>query len=212
MVWVKSEYADELAVLVTWLSMVLPWSVAYHTNGPLGSHLAFVRISVFELQLRFPSDITFDGVPLDVARALDVVYSGFQIGGNFYGTFPPLAALFYDGGPTENARALLLGNAFWTLAAVLLVVAFGLSIAMYSRESATRARLPLSYHRIAGWLLIAASVCLAVATAWFYVARSTVGVPIPVGLVVVLALGVSLVRAETVDEVEESPGDAAEPN
>jgi hypothetical protein len=89
MVWVKSEYADELAVVVTWLSMVLPWSVAYTAGGPLGSHLAFVRISLFELQLRFPSEITFDGVPLDVAAALDVVYSGFQIAGNFYGTFPP---------------------------------------------------------------------------------------------------------------------------
>lgn len=211
MVWVKSEYADELAVIVTWLSMVLPWSVAYNSKGPLGSHLAFVRVSIFELQLRFPSNITFNGVPLDVARALDVVYNGFQIGGNFYGSFPPTAALFYEGTNFEYAGALALGNAFWSLGGLCMLVAFALSIAMYRRENATRARLPIAYPRLAGWLLIAASVCLAVATAWFYVARSRVGIPIPVGLLVIIALGASLVTADTVDTVEDH-GETAEPN
>jgi hypothetical protein len=211
MVWVKSEYADELAVVVTWLSMVLPWSVAYTAGGPLGSHLAFVRISLFELQLRFPSEITFDGVPLDVAAALDVVYSGFQIAGNFYGTFPPTAALFYDGNTFEFADALVLANAFWSLGAVCMLVAFALSLAMYSSQDATRARLPVAYPRLAGGLLIAASVLLAVATAWFYVARARVGIPIPVGLLVILALGASLVTVDTVDTVEDR-GEAAEAN
>lgn len=212
MVWVKSEYADELAVVVTWLSMVVPWSVAYNSEGPLGSHVAFVRISVFELQLRFPANITFQGVPLDVARALDLVYSGFQIAGNFYGAFPPTAALFYDGAAFEFASALTLANAFWSLAALVMLVAFGLSLAMYRDEAATSARLPVAYHRIAGWLLVAASVFLAVSTAWFYVARPRVGIPLPVGLVVILALAITLLRADTVDSTEGSPDDTAEPN
>jgi hypothetical protein len=194
MVWVKSEYADELAVLATWLSMVLPWSVAYHTGGPLGSVLAFVRLPVFELQLRFPSEITFNGVPLDVARALDVQYSGWQLAGNVYGTIPPAAALAYDG-------TLALANAVWSIAAALVTVAFALSLAMYVREERTRARLPVAYPRLAGWLLLSAAAFLGVATALLFLERDVVGVPIPVGLVVVAALAVALVRAETVDAV-----------
>jgi uncharacterized membrane protein len=212
MVWVKSEYADELAVLVTWLSMVVPWSVAYNSEGPLGSHIAFVRVSVFELQLRFPSNISFQGVPLDVARALDVVYGGFQIAGNFYGAFPPTAALFYDGTTLEFADALTLANAFWSLAGAIMLAAFVLSVAMYRDEAATSARLPVAYHRLAGWLLAAASICLAVATAWFYVARPRVGIPLPVGLVVILALAITLIRADTVGAAEDATEDAAEPN
>jgi len=212
MVWVKSEYADELAVLVTWLTMVVPWSVTYHSDGPLSSHLAFVRISVFELQLRFPSEITIQypdrAEQLEVMNALDAVYSGSRLFENFYGTTPPTAALWYDGVAFETARALTLANAFWTLAALLLLAAFALSIAMYTREDATRERLPLPYPRLTGWLLVAATVPLTVSTAWFYIARDTVGIPIPVGLVVILVLAVLLIRAET---VEDAPDEAADP-
>jgi uncharacterized membrane protein len=92
-----------------------------------------------------------------------------------------------------------------------MLVAFVLSLAMYRREDATRARLPVAYPRLAGGLLIAASVFLAVSTAWFYVARPRVGIPIPLGLLVIIALGASLVTADTVDSVEDR-GEAAEPN
>ena len=93
-----------------------------------------------------------------------------------------------------------------------MLVAFALSLAMYRDEAATSARLPVAYPRLAGWLLVAASICLAVSTAWFYVASPRVGIPLPVGLIVILALAITLVRADTVDSVEESPEDAAEPN
>lgn len=191
MAWVKAEYAPELAVLSTWLSMFLPWSFAYHTKGPLGSVLVFVRFSVFELQLRFPSSITFGGVPIDVARALEQVYSGFQIGGNFYVALPPTAALDYSG-------ALALANGIWTVAALALLLAFVLSLAVYTDESRTE-RLPYPYPRLAGWLLGIATVVLALATGLMALAASTVGVPIPVGVIVMGVLSAVLLRVDIVD-------------
>lgn len=190
MAWVKAEYAPELAVLSTWLSMLLPWSVAYHTKGPLGSILVFVRFSVFELQLRFPSRVTFDGVPLDVARALDAVYSGFQVGGNFYVALPPAAALWYDG-------ALAAANAVWTLAALALLAAFVLSLLVYTDESRTE-RFPYPYPRLAGGLLGGATAALALATVLMGLEASTVGLPVPVGLVVMAVLSAVLLRVDIV--------------
>jgi hypothetical protein len=192
MVWVDSEYTEEFGVLATWLSMIVPWSVTYFTDAPLQSIVAFVRVSVFELQLRFPSTITFDGVPLEVANALAAEYSGIQLFGNFYATVPPAAAIRYNG-------PLALANWAWTLAAVVMLLAFGLSVSMYVRTDNTRERLPRPYHRIAGTLLGLASVLSLIATVGMYLERDVVGVPIPVGVVIVGGLAVALLRAETVD-------------
>jgi len=192
MAWVKAEYAPELAVLSTWLSMFLPWSVAYHAKGPLGSVLVFIRFSVFELQLRFPSEVSFEGVPIDVARALDQVYSGLQVGGNFYVALPPTAALDY-GGP------LALANGIWTVAALVLLVAFALSLAVYTDESRTE-RLPYPYPRLTGWLLGTTTVVLALATGLMALETSTVGIPIPIGVLVMGALSAALLRVDIVDD------------
>jgi len=190
MAWVKAEYAPELAVLSTWISMLLPWSVAYHAKGPLGSVLVFVRFSVFELQLRFPSQITFEGVPLDVAQALNQVYSGVQIGGNVYVALPPTAALDYGG-------SLALANGIWTVAALLLLIAFVLSLAVYTDESRAE-RLPYPYPRLAGALLGGSTVVLALAAVLMAIERGTVGFPIPVGVLVMGALSFVLLRVDIV--------------
>lgn len=193
MVWVKSELTDELAVVCTWLAMVVPWNVAYLTDGPLDSTVAFFRFGVLELQFRFPSEITLGGVPLDVAKALAVEYSGVQLAGSLYLTVPPAAALHHIG-------LLAVANAAWTVAAVIMAGLFGLSIAMYRREERTRSRLPMAYHRLVGWGLAVITVLLAVTTGLFYLERAIVGVPIPVGLVIVGLLAGVLLRAETVED------------
>jgi len=194
MTWVKAEYAPELAVLSTWLSMLLPWSVAYQSDGPLGSILVFVRFSVVELQLRFPSTITFDGVPIDVATALDQVYSGFQIGGNVYVALPPTAALEYSG-------SLALANGVWTVAAVVLVIAFALSVVVYADESKMQ-RLPYPYPRLAGVCLGTATVTLALAAGLMALDASTVGIPVPVGVVVMGLLSAVLLRVDIVADTD----------
>lgn len=194
MAWVKAEYAGELSVVATWLSMLLPWSVAWHTKGPLDSNLAFIRFSVFELQLRFPSQITFEGVPLDVARAIAITYSGVEIFGNFYATLPPAAALEYDG-------PLAWGNAVWTIAAVVLLIAFAVSLLMYRREEWTVDRLPYPYPRIAGILLGTATALLTIATVLIWFASAKVGTPIPIGILVMGALAFVLLRADIVEDV-----------
>ena len=48
--WVRSEYAAELAVLSAWLSALVPWTVTYSGEGPLGSTLVLIRTGVLEVQ------------------------------------------------------------------------------------------------------------------------------------------------------------------
>ena len=73
--WVKSEYAGELAVISAWVSMLVPWNIAFQTKAPFQSTVVFLRFALFELQFRFASQITINDTQgetgmLDVPRAL----------------------------------------------------------------------------------------------------------------------------------------------
>ena len=193
MAWVKSEYAGEFAVLSTWIAVALPWTVSRTKDGPLQSVLFFFRFGIFEVQLRFPSKITFNGVPLEVERALAVVYSGTEVGGNFYLDVPPLAATFYDG-------TMALAYVAYTLGAVLLAGAFVLSLAVYLRESRVRSMLPMRYPRLTGYVLAAVTLFFTVSTVALAQGSVPMGLPIPVGLVVLAFLAAVLIRADLVDE------------
>ncbi|WP_123532938.1 DUF7549 family protein [Halosimplex salinum] len=44
--WVRSEYAGELAVLATWLTALLPWSVSFLRRSPQGMDATFTVVNI----------------------------------------------------------------------------------------------------------------------------------------------------------------------
>jgi uncharacterized protein (TIGR04206 family) len=104
--WVRSEYAGELAVLLTWLSTLIPWNVSYATDGS-GTAALFVRFPLFQVRYVF-------GIPL--ARGVVVA--------------DPLSALaFQRGSPIAAAYEV------WALGAAVFAVALAVSLVYYRREA-----------------------------------------------------------------------------
>jgi len=134
MVWVRSEYAGELAVLSAWLAALVPWNVTYSPNVAGGS-LLFVRFPFLQVRYAF-------GVPL--ARAVDV-------------SDPLSAAAFQAGSSIQVAYQA------WIVGAAVLAVAVGLSLLYYRREAAVEAG-PVDPVRLMGALLTLGAVTLAAAT------------------------------------------------
>lgn len=102
--WVRSEYAGELAVLSAWIAALLPWSVT--ATRALGGSLLLVRFPLFEVQYRI-------GLPL--GRAVDVV--------------DPLSAASAQTGTTAAT-----GYDVWTAGALVVAAALSLSLAYYAAE------------------------------------------------------------------------------
>lgn len=194
MAWVKAEYADELAVVTTWLVALLPWSVSYTTDAPFESPVYFLRFPLFELQARFPADITANGQQLDVAAVLSEQYGGVALFGDVYLGSPVAAVL---GGP-----GAVLAYGLWTVAALLVAVAVVLSVGMYLREDAVSEWLPVNYVRLTGAVFAVAAVPLAAATVLFASSETAYGTPIPVGLVLMVAVAYLLLTADLASDAE----------
>ncbi|MFC7134502.1 MULTISPECIES: DUF7549 family protein [Salinibaculum] len=190
--WVKSEYAGELAVLSAWVSMLVPWNVAFLTKAPFDSTVVFLRFALFEVQFRFPSELVFDGQQLDVASALAETYPGTHFLGDAFLALPTAAITFYESPQLQQAGLAATGGALAFLAAL------ALSVALYTREDAVADALDGREVQLMGTLLLAGAAGTAVATALYYLERGLVGTPIPVGVLVVGALGAVLLRTERV--------------
>lgn len=193
MAWIKAEYADEFAVVTTWLAAVLPWSVAYTTEAPAQSWVFFFRFPIAGLQFRMPTEINVGDQVVDagVPELLADAYGGIGLFGNLHLQVPPLQIGASDG-------ALLAAHALWTLAAVITFIAVVLSVAMYRREDAVRARLPMGYAKLTSIVFGVLALLLAGATAAFAMADAPYGTPVPLGVVIVTAFAVVLWRAERV--------------
>ena len=134
MVWVRSEYAGELAVLSAWVCALIPWNVTYSPDVAGGSVL-FVRFPFFQIRYAY-------GLPL--ARAVRVS--------------DPLSAAAFQSG-----QSIQLAYRVWGLGAFVLAAAVALSVAYYRREDAVEAG-PVDPVRAMGALLVAAGGVLAAAT------------------------------------------------
>lgn len=193
MAWVRSEYAGELAVLSAWLSMVLPWNVVYHTSVPtevIRSELVAARFSLLEFQFRFAGQVNLEGEEAyNATESFATLISGSQVAGDLYATTPVGAMGHYEG-------YMQLGSVAWAVGAAALLVAFAVSIGLYFREERFEARSPVDPVRLVGLLLGAATVATAVASALYFLDRGLAGIPIPVGVVVMGALSVALLRVE----------------
>ena len=89
----------------------------------------------------------------------------------------------------------------WLAGAVAIAVAFAFSLLYYRREQLVLARLPLSPVRLMGGLLTVGGGCLLVAAIGIF--RSTAGITLPVGSLLVPLLGVTLLGSHTEPSNEE---------
>lgn len=215
--WVRSEYANELAVLSAWLAFFLPWNLANLTrtddllpemplfSGEVESSIFFFRLPFAEFQLRRPGSIRGEPVEgenltaeiegADASGILDSTYAGTQVVDSLYVTTPPTSMAFYDG-------TLWQVSLLWTLAAVAFALAFLFSLALYVREDAVTDRLPFSAVRTMGALLGLYALGVAAASWLQFTQRDVVGFPIPAGVIVIGALAVVLLRTEEVEAAD----------
>ncbi|MFC7080651.1 DUF7549 family protein [Halorussus caseinilyticus] len=110
MVWVRSEYAGELAVVSAWLSALLPWNVTYSTLSGVGSVL-FVRFPFF--QVRYVS-----GISISEGLAVST----------------PVGAMAYQGG-----HSIATAYAAWSVGAAVVGAAVVLSVLLYRYEERVEA-------------------------------------------------------------------------
>ncbi|GAB6860091.1 hypothetical protein ACFR97_02405 [Haloplanus litoreus] len=132
--WVRSEYAGELAVLTTWLSALIPWNVTF-VSGVAGGSLLFVRFPLLQVRYSF-------GVPL--AAGITVA--------------DPLSAAAF-----QRGQALELAYQVWAFGAAVFAAALVVSVVYYRRESWAESW-PVDPVRLLGALLLGAGLVFAGAT------------------------------------------------
>ena len=176
MVWVRSEYAGELAVLSTWVTALLPWNVFY--GAVAGGSVLFVRFPLFQIRYAF-------GVPL--VRATSV-------------SSPVSAYLLQSGTSVQIAYGL------WLVGALVYLIALGVSLFYYREEERAETWPVDPVDVLGGLLVAAAALFLIASVLLperffgigFGVGGGFPGISLPVGAVLQLALGVVLLRADRV--------------
>ncbi len=139
MVWVRSEYAGELAVLSAWLCTLIPWNVTYSPSVAGGS-LLFVRFPLFQVRYTFG---------LALARGVTVM--------------DPLSAIRF-----QQGASIQFAYQVWAVGAALVGGALLLSVAYYAREEQVETG-PVDPVRLMGALLTGAGLVLSVATYFLFV-------------------------------------------
>ena len=109
MVWVRSEYAGELAVLSAWLSAFIPWNVML--SSVAGGSVLFVRFVFVQVRYTY-------GVPFTQGVAVS----------------DPLSAVSFQAG-----NSIAVAYQAWAVGAGVFAVVFLLSIAYYLAEARVEA-------------------------------------------------------------------------
>jgi hypothetical protein len=227
--WVRSEYANELAVLAAWVSVLVPWNVTRHRRTDelslLGglleadaeSKIFFLRFPFVEFQLRRPGGVNPDDIQngsveegsaaaqqlseADASGVLDSAYAGTELIDGLFVTTPPTSLTFYEG-------TLWQASILWTVASAAFACAFVLSLALYFREESVAERLPVSAVRLMGTLLGVGALGTGGATVLYFLERDIVGFPVPAGVIVVGILAAVLLQTEEVAGEEDQSDDA----
>ncbi|WP_248896593.1 DUF7549 family protein [Haloplanus halobius] len=165
--WVRSEYAGELAVLMTWLAALIPWNVSY-AAGTSGSAVLFVRFPLVQVRYVF-------GVP--IARGVSLA--------------DPLSAIaFQQGQPIELVYQV------WAVGAGVYAAALLVSIVYYRREAWAESW-PVDPVRLLGALLLVTGLVFAAATYYLATRGfSSLPIPIGVGFLLLFG-GLLLVIERT---------------
>ena len=177
MVWVRSEYAGELAVVSAWIAALVPWNVTYATAEGVGGIL-YVRFVFAEF----------------------VYFTTLEIGGRSFELLSIRRAV-----AQQTGEFVFLAYLTWVLGALLVAAAVGLSIGYYLREERIE-RGPVDPVRAMGALLGGAGLLLLLAN-YLIATRGIPGIPIPVGTLLVLGLGGVLLTVERVDSDGDDPED-----
>jgi hypothetical protein len=185
MVWVRSEYAGELAVLSAWLSALIPWNVTYSPNLGAVSAL-FVRFPLFQVRYVW-------GIQVDQNVALSAPVPGWLLPGGLER---------YSALATQEGLSILRAYQVWALGAAVFAIALALSIAYYTREQQVE-ELSVDPVRLMGGLLGLSGAVFAVATYLLYT-RGLPGIPIPVGVFFLFAFAGLLLTAERVEDEPEA--------
>lgn len=179
MVWVRSEYAGELAVVSAWLAAVVPWNITYASADGIPGSILYLRFPFFEVQ--YLVDFEIDDQQFFLNTIGDAVSQ--QIG-----------------------QGVFVAYATWLAGAALVGLAVLVSIAYYLEEERVEAG-PVDPVLLIGGLLTVAGVVLAAAS-YLFVTRGIPGYPLPVGTVLLLVLGGTLLRVDRREDVEPGSVDA----
>jgi hypothetical protein len=188
MVWVRSEYAGELAVLLAWFSALIPWNVTYSTLEAFGTEVSalFVRFPLFQVRFVWGADIDNP-----------VLFSLPVPGWLLPDSLRELSAL-----ATQQGLGILVAYQVWALGAVVFAVTVGLSVAYYLREERVES-LRVDPVQLLGALLGVTGLVFVVATYLLYT-RGFPGIPIPAGVLFLLLFSGLLLSAERLDEESDS--------
>ncbi|QLG62875.1 DUF7549 family protein [Halorarum salinum] len=175
MVWVRSEYAGELAVVSTWFAALIPWNVLY--GDAFGGSVLLVRFPLLEIQYAF-------GVPFTEATSVRDPVSAYRL---------------QAGQPVADAYAA------WLVGAALLAVALAVSAYYYREEERAESWPVDPVSVLGGLLVAcgvvfaAASALLVGGVLGVDLGGGGLdGISIPVGVAFYLAFGAVLLRAEQV--------------
>jgi uncharacterized protein (TIGR04206 family) len=168
MAWVKSEYAGELAVVATWLTALLPWSVSVLPTN-FGQPIIAIRFLFFRYRSIPPVEI--DGEV--ETGGLTLVHRVFEL---------------------EAFPTLKLASQVWLAGAVLFLLPLALSVAYYVLDDELEAKLPVDPVRLMGGLLGATAVVFTGATVGFLLEQPKV--TLPIGVVLMWAIAVTLLRVD----------------
>jgi uncharacterized protein (TIGR04206 family) len=192
--WVRSEYAGELAVLSAWLCALLPWSLTYFSGGGV----RWIRVH------------------------FAVAYFQFAPGSGLAGLLDT-AVVATDAARFANDESAAFGYELWLFGLAVLALAVALSLAYYRLDERLEELSPVDPVRVMGGLLVAAAVPLAAATYLAHTGLVGFTVPVGVVFMFVLG-GLLLVVERTgvgedgtagqdaVDPVGDAPDGAAEPD
>ena len=197
---VRSEYAEEAAVLFAWLSALLPWSFTYGSPG--GSRFVVIRFPFVLYENLSGFSEQFDGTriitPLDaleraVELGLQQEYASAELESRYGSTDTGLTVeTLTDALATGNAGQVWAYVA-WTVGIAVLLAAVVLSLLMYVEADALDA-LPVDVVRLMAALLLAAAVLYAAATVLLW--RNYPGVFLPLGPVLYFVFGGTLLTID----------------
>ncbi|QZP37792.1 DUF7549 family protein [Halobaculum magnesiiphilum] len=177
MVWVRSEYAGELAVLSTWVAALLPWNVFY--GAVAGGSVLFVRFPLFQIRYAF-------GLPFVRATSVSSPVSAFLL---------------------QSGTSVQVAYGLWLVGAAVYLVALVISVYYYREEERAESWGVDPVDVLGGLLVASAVLFLVASVLLperffgigFGIGGGIPGVSIPVGAVLQLVLGGVLLRADRVN-------------
>ncbi|MFB6141580.1 MAG: hypothetical protein ABEJ26_14235 [Halosimplex sp.] len=168
--WVRSEYAGELAVLATWLTALLPWSVSTVSATPRGMDTSFTVVNIRFVFFQF--------------HYLFGISLGDQGLGELVQLVSEIPAFVPDNQVTEGW--------IWVGAAAVFALVLALSVVYYAREDLVEDRSPVDPVRLFGAAFALLAGLFTVATAMFFRHQTTV----PVGALFMWVFAAMLLRVE----------------